>query len=92
MEVSVMLKYIVKSIIIKIISLKNNGLHRKISKTKNNIKIKIRANKYKFHKRRLENMLVPPQVFTLKISCSDSIAALKISQWTTTSTKIPVSF
>jgi len=34
MDVSVMLKYIVKSRIIKIISLKNNGLYRKISKTK----------------------------------------------------------
>jgi len=32
-------------------------------------------------------MLVSPQVFILKMSCSENIAVLKISQWTTTSTK-----
>jgi len=37
-------------------------------------------------------MLVSPQVFILKMSCSESIAALKISQWTTTSTKSLVSY
>jgi len=37
-------------------------------------------------------MLAFPQVFILKMSCSESIAALKISQWTTTSTKTLVSY